>query len=74
MTSVRCVECSALGLKASPAMARQGFGQCQKTPELGKFVSVVWARDCAKFSPVKPDLLAKRRQFFKLTEGEAVCA
>ena len=49
--TVECITCDRLGLRDYPTHAKQGLGRCAVRPRVGMFVSITYARDCAKHSP-----------------------
>lgn len=46
--TVQCITCDRLSLREHPAQAKQGLGRCAVRPRVGMFVSITYARDCAK--------------------------
>lgn len=59
---VHCIDCEHFNLRASKAMAEQGYGHCSLGP-IGKFQSAVFDRTCQSFKAVDRDTSAKRRQW-----------
>lgn len=58
----QCVECARMDMRATPAMAAQGFGACT-AKQKGTFVSPLWPRDCERFAPTKDDVAQQRREW-----------
>ena len=61
--TVQGITCQHFTLRESP-MARQGFGKCAKARAY-EFMSAVYARVCAKFTPVEAEVAAKRREWME---------
>ena len=59
--TVECITCDRLSLRDAPAMARHGLGRCSLRERAGVFVSIAYARDCAKHSPASDKTQAARR-------------
>lgn len=59
--TVQCIDCQHFTMRESP-LARQGFGKCAKARTY-EFMSAVYARVCAKFTPVEAEAAAKRREW-----------
>ena len=59
--TVECITCDRLSLREHPAQAKQGLGRCAVRPRVGMFVSISYARDCAKHSPASDKTQAARR-------------
>lgn len=59
--TVECITCDRLSLRDAPAMARQGLGRCSLRPRVGVFVSVSFARDCAKHTQASEKTVGARR-------------
>lgn len=59
--TVECITCDRLSLRDAPSMARQGLGRCSLRKHAGVFVSIAYARDCAKHAPASDKTQAARR-------------
>ena len=59
--TVECITCDRLSLRDAPAMARQGLGRCSLRPRTGVFVSIAFARDCAKHTQASEKTVGARR-------------
>lgn len=59
--TVECITCDRLSLRDAPAMARQGLGRCSLRKRAGVFVSVSFARDCAKHTQASEKTVGARR-------------
>lgn len=59
--TVECITCDRLSLRDNAAMAKQGLGRCSLRKRAGVFVSIAFARDCAKHSPASDKTQAARR-------------
>lgn len=59
--TVECITCDRLSLRDNAAFAKQGLGRCALRPRAGVFVSIAFARDCAKHSPASDKTQAARR-------------
>lgn len=57
--TVQCITCQHFTLRESP-LARQGFGKCVKGKAY-EFMSAVYERVCARFTPLDEEAAAKRR-------------
>lgn len=62
---MKCLECKSLDLKSHPAHAKTGFGQCKKEKLKGVFVSISFEWTCPGFEAAKPDLVAKRIDWYE---------
>ncbi len=63
---MRCVDCSnfASAEKIAPGFARLGLGKCNVTDLApATFLTAIYARECASFSPAPADVVAKRIEF-----------
>lgn len=63
--TVECITCDRLSLRDAPAMARQGLGRCSQRPRTGVFVSIAFARDCAKHAQASDKTVNARRAWAK---------
>lgn len=63
--TVECITCDRLSLRDAPAMARQGLGRCAVRPRTGVFVSIAFARECAKHAPASDKTVNARRAWAK---------
>ena len=68
---VECITCDRLNLRDAPAMARQGLGRCSLRKRAGVFVSISYARDCAKHSPASDKTVTARRAWMAKKAGRA---
>ncbi|WP_374257644.1 hypothetical protein [Aquabacterium sp.] len=59
--TVECITCDRLSLRDNPAFAKLGLGRCSQRPRTGVFVSIAFARDCAKHAPASDKTQAARR-------------
>lgn len=59
--TVECITCDRLSLRDHPAHAKQGLGRCSLRKRAGVFVSIAFARDCAKHSPASDKTVGARR-------------
>lgn len=59
--TVQCITCQHFSLRESP-MARQGFGKCAKARTY-QFMSAVYERVCARFTPLNEEAAAKRQEW-----------
>ena len=59
--TVECITCDRLSLRDNAAMAKAGLGRCSLRPRAGVFVSIAYARDCAKHAPASEKTQAARR-------------
>lgn len=59
--TVHCITCDRLSLREHPAQAKQGLGRCAVRPRTGVFVSIAFARDCAKHAPASEKTVTARR-------------
>ena len=59
--TVECITCDRLSLRESAAMAKAGLGRCSLRKRAGVFVSIAFARDCAKHAPASDKTQAARR-------------
>lgn len=59
--TVECITCDRLSLREHPTQAKQGLGRCAVRPRVGMFVSITYARDCAKHAPASEKTQAARR-------------
>lgn len=59
--TVECITCDRLSLRDHPTHAKQGLGRCSLRKRAGMFVSITYARDCAKHSPASDKTQAARR-------------
>ena len=57
--TVQCITCQHFTLRESP-LARQGFGKCAKGKAY-QFMSAVYERMCARYTPLDAEAVAKRR-------------
>lgn len=63
--TVECITCDRLSLRDYPAQAKQGLGRCALRPRTGVFVSIAFARDCAKHAPASDKTVNARRAWAK---------
>lgn len=63
--TVECITCDRLSLRDNPAFAKQGLGRCSQRHRTGVFVSIAFARDCAKHAPASDKTVAARRAWAK---------
>ena len=59
--TVECITCDRLSLRKHPAQAMQGLGRCAVRQRVGMFVSIAFARDCAKHTQASEKTVAARR-------------
>ena len=59
--TVECITCDRLSLRDNAAMAKAGLGRCSLRKRAGVFVSIAYARDCAKHSPASDKTVSARR-------------
>lgn len=59
--TVQCITCDRLSLRDNAAMAKAGLGRCAIRPKTGVFVSIAFARDCAKHLPAADKTVTARR-------------
>ena len=59
--TVECITCDRLALRDHPTHAKQGLGRCALRPRVGMFVSITYARDCAKHAQASEKTVAARR-------------
>lgn len=59
--TVECITCDRLSLRDNAAFAKQGLGRCAVRPRTGTFVSITYARDCAKHTQASEKTVAARR-------------
>ena len=69
--TVECITCDRLSLRDAPSMARQGLGRCSLRQRAGVFVSIAFARDCAKHSPASDKTVNARRAWMAKKAGRA---
>ncbi|AZG14953.1 hypothetical protein [Cupriavidus pauculus] len=58
-----CLTCQSCNLKSDPAMARLGWGHCEKDTQAGKFRAFEREIECDKFERLSQDLVDKRVQW-----------
>lgn len=61
--TVQCITCQHFTLRESP-LARQRFGRCLKGKTY-EFMSAVYERVCARFTPLDDEAAAKRRAWLE---------
>ncbi len=61
--TVECITCDRLSLRDNAAMAKAGLGRCSLRPRAGVFVSIAFARDCAKHTPAAGKQVSARRDW-----------
>lgn len=61
--TVQCITCQHFTLRESP-LARQGFGKCAKGRAY-EFMSAVYERVCARYTPLDAETTAKRREWME---------
>lgn len=59
--TVECITCDRLSLRGNAAFAKQGLGRCAVRPRAGVFVSIAFARDCAKHAQASDKTMNARR-------------
>jgi len=59
--TVECITCDRLSLRDYPAQAKQGLGRCSLRKRAGVFVSIAFARDCAKHVQASDKTVTARR-------------
>ena len=59
--TVECITCDRLSLRDNAAMAKAGLGRCSLRKRAGTFVSISYARDCAKHTPASDKTVTTRR-------------
>ena len=69
--TVECITCDRLSLRDHPAQAKQGLGRCSLRKRAGVFVSITYARDCAKHSPAADKTVTARRAWMAKKAGRA---
>ena len=69
--TVQCITCYRLSLRDVPVMAKHGLGRCAAHPRAGVFVSISYARDCAKHSPASDKTVTARRAWMAKKAGRA---
>lgn len=69
--TVECITCDRLGLRDHPTHAKQGLGRCAVRPKTGVFVSITYARDCAKHTQASEKTVAARRAWMAKKAGRA---
>ncbi len=67
---VRCIDCEHFNLRSNKAMAEQGYGTCGLDHRPGRFQSAIFDRTCSGFTPVKPDVAQRRRQWLADRDAE----
>lgn len=58
---VECITCDRLSLRDNASMAKAGLGRCSLRKRAGVFVSIAFARDCAKHTQASEKTVAARR-------------
>lgn len=69
--TVECITCDRLSLRKVPSMAKQGLGSCDLRKRAGVFVSITYARDCAKHTQASEKTVAARRAWMAKKAGRA---
>lgn len=69
--TVQCITCDRLSLRDNAAFAKQGLGRCAVRPRVGMFVSITYARDCAKHTQASEKTVAARRAWMAKKAGRA---
>ena len=69
--TVECITCDRLNLRKVPAMAKQGLGSCDLRKRTGVFVSIAFARDCAKHTHASEKTVTTRRAWMAKKAGRA---
>ena len=59
--TVECITCDRLALRDHPTHAKQGLGRCSLRKRAGTFVSISYARDCAKHTQASEKTVTARR-------------
>jgi hypothetical protein len=58
-----CLTCQSCNLKSDPAMARLGWGHCEKDPQAGKFRAFDREIECGTFERLPKDLEERRLEW-----------
>ena len=69
--TVECITCDRLSLRDNAAMAKAGLGRCAIRSKTGVFVSITYARDCAKHAQASEKTVAARRAWMAKKAGRA---
>lgn len=64
MSTVQCITCQHFTLRTAGGMAREGFGKCVKGRAY-EFMSAVYERVCARYTPLDAETAAKRRAWLE---------
>ena len=59
--TVECITCDRLSLRDNASMAKAGLGRCSLRKRAGVFVSIAFARDCAKHAQASDKTVNARR-------------
>lgn len=66
--TVQCVDCQRFSLRQAPAMAKHGFGNCNKLPA-HEYKSAIYQRECPWFTQEKEQTVALRREYVAKRSG-----
>ena len=69
--TVECITCDRLNLRDFAKEARLGLGRCSLRKRTGVFVSISYARDCAKHAPASEKTVTARRAWMAKKAGRA---
>ena len=69
--TVECITCDRLSLRDNAAFAKQGLGRCAVRQRVGMFVSITYARDCAKHTQASEKTVTARRAWMAKKAGRA---
>lgn len=65
-----CIDCIHFDLRATPAMAKHGYGTCAQDGRAGRYESATFNRICRMFQAAPTDASQKRRFWLEATREQ----